>query len=144
MKKFLNLIVLGASLLFAALIFVFMALPAVVAKSGNFVIKGDSIYAYLGESGGTLAAFILFLVAFLAGCCLCVLLLMKKKFQYDYLLAFLASLLLLVAGVLFFCGVSFIGGNALGAGSVLSGIFAILGALCFCCYGALEGKLIKL
>ena len=144
MKKFLNLIVLGGSLFFTVLIFAFMAGAAVVAKSGSVVIKSDSVYSWLGDSTGTLIAFILFLLAFLAGAALLCLLVLKKEFKFDFAIAFCAGLLLLVAGILFFCGTSFIGGNGLGAGSVFSGIFAILGALGFFFYGCLAGKLIKL
>ena len=144
MKKYLNLIVLGGSLLFTVLIFAFMAGAAVVVKSGNLLIKSDSVYAALGDSTGTLIAFILFLLAFLAGAALLCLAVLKKDVKFDFAIAFCAGLLLLVAGILFFCGVSFIGGNGLGAGSVFCGIFAILGALGFCFYGCLVGKLIKL
>ena len=144
MKKYLNLIVLGASLLFTVLIFAFMAGTAVVAKSGSIVIKSDSVYSCLGDSTGTLIAFILFLIAFLGGAALLCLSILKKELKFDFAIAFCAGLLLLVAGILFFCGVSFIGGNGLGAGSVFCGIFAILAALGFCFYGCLVGKLIKL
>ena len=144
MKKHLNLLVLCGSLLFAVLNFAFLAGAAVVAKSGSIVIKSDSVYACLGDATGTLIAFILFLLGFLAAAALLVLALMKKNIKFDLIIAFCAGLFLLVAGVLFFCGVSFIGGNGLGAGSVLCGIFSILAALGMCFYGALAGKLIKL
>ena len=145
MKKYLNLLVLCGSLLFALLNFAFLAGAAVVAKSGNFVLKSDSVYASLGDATGTLIAFILFLLGFLAGAALLVLALMKKQVKFDMLIAFGAGLLLLVAGILFFCSVSLVGyGNALGAGSVLCGIFSILAGLGFCFYGCLAGKLIKL
>ena len=138
MKKNLNLIVLLGSLFFAALVFAFMALPA-IALGGL-----DSSFYNILEDGGPLATFILFLVGFLAGACACVIKLLNMKFKYGHFVAFGGALLLLVAGILFFCGVSFIGGNGLGAGSVFCGIFSILAALGFCFYGCLAGKLIKL
>ena len=144
MKKFLNLIVLGCSVLFALLNFAFLAGAAVVIKSGSLVIKSGSLYEALGDSTGTLIAFILFLLGFLAGAALLCMTILKKEFKFDFAIAFCAGLLLLVAGILFFCGVSFIGGNGLGAGSVFCGIFSILAALGFCFYGCLAGKLIKL
>ena len=99
----------------------------------------------MGDSAGTLIAFILFLLAFLAGAFLLCLVVLKKEFEFDFAIAFCAGLLLLVAGILFFCSVSLVGyGNSLGAGSVLCGLFSIFAALGFCFYGCLAGKLIKL
>lgn len=144
MKKYLNLIVLGGSLLFAVLVFAFLSGAAVVAKSGSLVIKSNSVYYFIGEETGTLIAFLLFLVGFLGAAALLVLDLIKKEFKFSLAIAFCAGLLLLVAGVLFFCGTSFIGGNGLGAGSVLSAIFCILAALGLCFYACLKGKIVKL
>ena len=83
MKKFLNLIVLGCSELFALLNFAFLAGAAVVVKSGNLVIKSGSLYEALGDYTGTLIAFILFLLAFLAGAFLLCLVVLKKEFKFD-------------------------------------------------------------
>lgn len=87
MKKNLSLIVLCASLFLAALIFAFMAIPAVTANLVIATAKA-SIYDLLGDSGGVLAAFILFLVGFLAGCCVVVIKLLNLKFKFGYLIAF--------------------------------------------------------
>ncbi len=143
MKKNLNLIVLCASLFLAALVFAFMALPAVTAN----VIIGTakaSIYDLLGDYGGVLAAFILFLVGFLGGCCVVVIKLLNLKFKYGFAVAFCSALLLLIAGILFFCTAAIVEVGTLGAGAVLSALLAIFAALGLCFYGALDGKLIKL
>ena len=138
MKKNLNLIVLLGSLFFAALVFAFMALPA-IALGGL-----DSSFYNILEDGGPLATFILFLVGFLAGACACVIKVLNMKFKYGHFVAFCGALLLLVAGILFFCTASFYDFVSLGAGAVLCAICAILAALGLCFYGALEGKFIKL
>ncbi len=137
MKKNLNLIVLLGSLFFAALVFAFMALPA-IALGGL-----DSSFYNILEDGGPLATFILFLVGFLAGACACVIKLLNMKFKYGHFVAFCGALLLLVAGILFFCTASFVGGD-LAVGSILCGILLVFAALGLCFYGALEGKFIKL
>lgn len=141
MKKNLNLIVLLGSLFFAALVFAFMALPAV---KGNLIIATAKFSFYdILEEGGPLATFILFLVGFLAGACSCGIKLLNVKFKYGFLVAFCGALLLLVAGILFFCTASFVGGD-LAVGSILCGILLVFAALGLCFYGALEGKFIKL
>lgn len=138
MKKNLSLIVLCGSLFLAALVFAFMALPAIALGGLN-----SSFYDLL-EDGGPLATFILFLVGFLGGCCVVVIKLLNLKFKYGYLVAFGGALLLLVAGILFFCTASFYDFVSLGAGAVLCALLSIFAALGLCFYGALEGKLIKL
>ena len=143
MKKNLNLIILCGSLFLAVLVFVFMAIPAVTAN----VIIGTakaSMYDLLGDYGGVLAAFILFLVGFLGGCCVVVIKLLNLKFDFAHFVAFGSALLLLVAGILFFCTASFVGVGSLAAGAVLCALLSIFAALGLCFYGALEGKLIKL
>ena len=149
MKKYLDLLVLGGGLLFNALIFAFMAADGI---TGNVIgIKvSASVYSAIGNFGndgvigGLLVALIFVILAVLAGCFLVALIFMKQKFDYAMLVAFGAGLLLLVAGVLFFCTASFAGGGSLGVGAVLSGIFGIIAGLAYVFYGCLKGKLIKL
>ena len=80
----------------------------------------------------------------MGGCCVVVIKLLNLKFKYGYLVAFGGALLLLVAGILFFCTASFYDFVSLGAGAVLCALLSIFAALGLCFYGALEGKLIKL
>ena len=143
MKKNLNLIVLCGSLFLAVLVFAFMALPAL---SANLIIATakPSFYDLLGDYGGTVATLILFIVGFLAGACACAIKLLNVKFKYGFLVAFCGALLLLVAGILFFCTASIVGAGSLAAGAVLCALLSIFAALGLCFYGALEGKLIKL
>lgn len=138
MKKYLGLIILGASLFFAVLIFAFMAAAGVTILGTS-----ASVYDCLDE-GGVLATFIIFIVGFLAGGCLLLMDVLKMKFKYDFVIAFGSALLLLVAGILFFCTASFVGLGKLGAGAILCGIFAILASLGLCFAGALKAKIIKL
>ena len=138
MKKNLNLIVLCGSLFLAVLVFAFMALPAIALGGLN-----SSYYDCL-QDGGPLATFILFIVGFLAGVCACAIKLLNVKFKYGFVVAFGGALLLLVAGVLFFCTASFYDFVSLGAGAVLCALLSIFAAFGLCFYGALEGKLIKL
>ena len=148
MKKYLDLLVLGGGLLFNALIFAFMAADGVSVNIGLKV--SASVYSAIGNFGndgvigGLLVALIFVILAVLAGCFLVALIFMKQKFDYAMLVAFGAGLLLLVAGVLFFCTASFAGGGSLGVGAVLSGIFGIIAGLAYVFYGCLKGKLIKL
>ena len=143
MKKNLNLIVLCGSLFLAVLVFAFMALPAL---SANLIIATakPSFYDLLGDYGGTVATLILFIVGFLAGVCACAIKLLNVKFKYGFLVAFGGALLLLVAGILYFCTASIVGAGSLAAGAVLCALLSIFAALGLCFYGALEGKLIKL
>ena len=139
MKKNLNLIVLCGSLFLAVLVFAFMALPGITLFGEN----AGSVYDCLDE-GGVTATFILFIIGFLAGACACAIKLLNVKFKYGFLVAFGGALLLLVAGILYFCTTSIVGGGSLAAGAVLCGLLSIFAALGLCFYGALEGKLIKL
>ena len=142
MKKYLNLILLGCSALFAALIFAVMAAPGVTASAFGLTAKA-SVYDCL-DNGGTLAAFIIFIVGFVTALCLLGVEALKVKIKYEAIVAFFGALLLLVAGILFFCTASIAGGGDLGVGAILSGIFAIIAALSLCFYGGVKGKFIKL
>lgn len=143
MKKFLNLIVLGGSLFLAALVFAFMALPAL---SANLIIATakPSFYDLLGDYGGLVATLIIFIVGFLAAGFVFALELIKAKFNYSMFVAFGAGFLLLIAGILFFCTAAIVDAGSLAAGSVLCGLLSIFAALGTCFYGCLAGKLIKL
>ena len=149
MKKYLDVIALGGSVLLNALLFAFMGLPGLVADT--FLGKAKaSVYSAIGNfggdgvCGGLLVALILVILALCAGLFLCALIFLNKKFGPAMLVALGAGLLLVVSGFLYFCTSSFFGYGSLGAGAVLSGIFAILAGLGYIFYGALKGKLIKL
>lgn len=142
MKKHLNLILLGCAVFFAALIFALMAAPGITVSLFGATGKA-SVYDCL-ENGGTLAAFIIFIVGFVTAACLLVVEVLKMSIKYEAFVAFFAALLLLVAGILFFCTASIAGGGDLGVGAILCGIFGILSALALCFYGGVKGKFIKL
>ena len=142
MKKNLNLILLGGSLFLSALIFALMAAPGVTVTILG--ATGKASVCDCLENTGTLIAFILFIVAFLAlAFALCVDLL-KIKFDFNMFLALGAALLLLVAGILFFCTASINGGGDLGIGAIFCGILAILAAGGSCLYGLVAAKVVKL
>ena len=148
MKKYLDVISLGCSVLLNALLFAFMALPGLIGVAGEkysvySCLSGDTFYSD-GVCGGLLVALILLILALCAGLFLCALIFLNKKLGFTMLIALGAGLFLLIAGILFFCTSSFIGYGSLGVGSVLSGIFAILAGLGYVFYGAIKGKLIKL
>lgn len=144
MKKYLDYILLGVAALFSLLMFVFMALPAFVLKSGNLTVKSDSLYECMGDSALIVIAFILGILVFLAAACLCVCLALGKlnKIPAPHFIAMGVGVLALVAAILFFVvpGSLWEGSN-IGAGSLLSGLFLLFAAFAACGYGAL--KLLK-
>ena len=146
MKKYLDVISLGCSVLLNALLFAFMALPAltILGNASGSVYSAIGNFGFDGVCGGLLVALILLILALCAGLFLCALIFLNKKFGFSMLIALGAGLFLLIAGILFFCTSSFFEYSSLGAGSVLCGIFAILAGLGYVFYGAIKGKLIKL
>jgi len=131
MKKHLRLILSGAALAFALAIFGAMAgdvfdLSAVNSWGLN---ASFSVYGAIGAeepSGIAITALIFFILGLIASLMTLALSFLKSKFAaYSSIAGFL---LLLVAGITYFCVTS--GSNAsLGVGSVLSGVFALLSAL---------------
>ena len=147
MKKYLDLILLGVAAFFSLLMFVFMALPAFVLKSGNLTIKSESLYECMGDSALIVVAFILGILVFLAAACLCALLVLKKldKVPAPHFIAIGVGVLALVAAILFFIVPSNLTDESqyarIGAGSLLSGLFLLFAAFAACGFGAL--KLLK-
>ena len=144
MKKFLDLVLFGAATLFSLLIFVFMALPAFVLKSGSISVSSDSLYECM-EKGVVVVAFIFMILVFLVAACLCTLALLKQlgtcKFElpYPHFIALGAALLALVACVLYFVVPAVLwDGSNIGAGSLLCALMALFAALSLGCFGALK------
>ena len=151
MKKYLDLILLGVAAFFSLLVFVWMALPAVVVNLlGKSTVNG---YRIIEDAGGVGVAFIFMIIVFLVAACLCTLALLKflgkSKFElpFAHFIALGAAVLALVAMVLFFLvePMYFDGSTydnvKLGAGAVLCAISALLSAAGLGCFGAL--KLLK-
>jgi len=147
MKKYLDLILLGVAAFFSLLVFVWMALPACVLKTGNVSITSDSLYQCMGDSAVIVVAFILGILAFLAAAGLCALLALGKlnKVPAPHFIAMGVGVLALVAAILFFIVPSNLTDGSqyarLGAGSLLSGLFLLFAAFAACGYGVL--KLLK-
>ncbi len=106
---------------------------------GNNTTQGGSVYDLaFGEEpyAGLLVAWIFLLLAVLAAICASVSVLFKIKAleKFAGFIACGAALLLITAGILFFCTVGFIGDTivgdvVLGVGAVLAAIFSLLGGI---------------
>ena len=117
-----------------------LATPAVVAgtdyvsvnMSGTTVIFGNE---YADPVGVALAAWILLLIALIAGLAVIVLDLLKLKLPAIAFLGIklLVAVLFLVAGILAFTVASAAGVGSLGAGWVIGGILLILGFVACVC-----------
>ncbi|MBP5308364.1 MAG: hypothetical protein J6Z34_04420 [Clostridia bacterium] len=147
MKKYLDYVLLGASILFGALTLILMVAPGI-----TFGNVSDSVYKVMGNYGkdggavvGLVFALIFTIIALAVPACLCVLNFLGKKIGFTAIIAAAAAVLALVAGILFFCtkamalGDTILNGK-LGAGAVLGGIFMILNALVLCYYGFTKFK----
>ncbi|HBF86403.1 MAG TPA: hypothetical protein DDW54_01845 [Clostridiales bacterium] len=149
MKKYADYLFLGAAVLFSALTLLLMLAPGITATV--FGTKAHwsvyELFSYGDKArAGLIIAFILALLALLAGIGLIVVKLLNVKFGYGAIVALCAAVIALVAGILFFCTKSLVGegGNSVistGAGAILSGIFSLLTAGALGCYGAF--KLLK-
>lgn len=153
MKKYLDLILLGVATLFSLLVFVWMALPALVGDLGILGTGTTNGYKAMEDAGGLVVAFIFMILVFLVAACLCTLALLKSlgksklEVPFAHFIALGAAVLALVAMILFFltepicCDGSTYDYITLGAGSVLNAISALLAACGLGCFGAL--KLLK-
>ena len=145
MKKFLDIVLLGASTLFAILIFPLMAAPGL---KETILDRTVSVYKAMEEAPVFLVAFIFMILVLLASLLLCTLKLLnglkitKFELPLDHFVAAGAALFALVAGILYFFGEpSYLDGETseymhLGAGAVICAILALLAALCLCAYAA--------
>ena len=153
MKKYLDLILLGVAAFFSLMVFVWMALPALVGESVLFGTNAVNGYKAMGEAGGVVVAFIFMILVFLVAACLCTLALLKflgkskLEVPYAHFIALGAAVLALVAMILFFLvEPMYFDGDTfenvkLGAGAVLCAISALFAACGLGCFGAL--KLLK-
>ena len=140
-KNLLDIILMGAAILFGALTLILMAAPGLVIKFGLTVEY--TVYDLLNYGDelkfGVLLALI-FAILFIV--CVAALILLKilgKQLKAEGVVALCAAGIEIVAGVFFFLVKPLVGeGNnayaSLGVGAVLAGVFAILGAcsLGFC------------
>lgn len=140
MKKYLNVLVLGGSFLFLALIFATMAGNGLVYKT----IIGDakfSVYDCLEDgSAVTIIALILVILSLLAVGLVLVVELLKAKFQFSKIVLLVACGLAFVACVMFFLTPAKYDNAGLGVGAVLSAIFALISS---CASGFAALKLVK-
>ena len=153
MKKYLDLILLGVAAFFSLLVFVWMALPALVGDYGFLGSGTVNGYRVIENAGGVGVAFIFMIIVFLVAACLCTLALLKflgkSKFElpFAHFIALGAAVLALVAMILFFLvEPMYLDGEtseyvSLGAGAVLCAISALLSAAGLGVFGAL--KLLK-
>lgn len=148
-SKNLSLILCGCAVLFAAVVFATMAGDIFAATdlgsigSFNFGdIEWGSVYNALGAEepiGVLVAALVVFIVGFVVVLGALVLTLLKNKFAKYVTLG--ACLILIVAGILYFCPAT---GDysdfELGIGSILSGVFCLLGGIASGASGVMELK----
>ena len=144
MKKYLDEILLGCAAFFAALILILMNAPGLTA-SGFGITVTASVYDLVGNGNGgdptvgLVFAVIFVVLALVAAVALLVLKLLKVKFGFDGIVALVAAVLMLVAGILYFSTKGLVGSSAsLGAGAVLCAIFSLIEAGVFGFYGVLK------
>ncbi len=143
MKKYLDYALLGCSVLFGALIFVFMALPGL---KETVLGTSTNVYKLLGDAAGLIVAFVFIILAFLIAACLLVLKVLGKLDNNPLfsLCAVCGALLALVAVVLFFLAEPMASSGhtyeyvKLGAGSVLCALSSLVCALGLGCFAALR------
>ena len=142
----LSYIVLGCGVLLSALVLIFMTLTGI---KGNLIGTEVSVYGMLSYGDetriGLVLALIFVIAALAAAGVVLVFKLMNMKCGFDGWLALIGAVLSLVAGILFFCGISLIGlGDtgiySLGIGSVLCGILAIVNAFVLGYYAVITLK----
>lgn len=133
--KNLSLILGGCALVLAVAVFATMAGAAYGnANFGSVSVNWSgsaSVYSAIGADspvGVLVAALIVYIIGFLAVCGSVVMTWLKNKYASYVSLG--ACLLLVVAGILYFCAATGdFSGASLGVGSVLSGLFCILSGL---------------
>lgn len=150
-KKYLNYILIGCACLFGLLVFATMAGSAVYAKSGNNIASLGSVYYFAASHSGLLGTSkpvaacvsgIIFLVFGLVAIAATGVLEFVLKNEYAKYAAVAAGVLLLASAISYFCPAT---GDLkdlhAGAGSILSGIFALISTCSICSFGCL--KLLK-
>lgn len=136
MKKYLKLIVLCCSFLFAALIFATMAGAGITTKIGNTRLSYSVYWCLKDGSAVSIISLILVILGLLAIGFAAVVEVLKIKFAFSKIVLLCAGLLLFVACILFFLTSVPYDGLAVGIGAILSAIFALF-ASCGCCYAGL-------
>ena len=147
-KSLLDVCLLGAAVLFGALTMLLMIAPGII---NDFVLAEERISVYGLINYADELKFGVLLAVIFAACLLVsallslVLKLMGKKTKADALIAFCAGILGVIAGVLLFMTKSLVGLadsgiTSLGIGSILGGVFAIIGGLALVGYAALKMK----
>ncbi|MBQ9485215.1 MAG: hypothetical protein IJU83_00070 [Clostridia bacterium] len=130
MKKYLDVCLLGATVLFCALTFALMAAAGVTGSLWGYT-SSISVYDAMshGDSTfGVILAFILMILTLLGAGFLLVVKLLNKKLGYEKFCGLVIAIIALVSGILYFLTNSFYGAGDLGAGAVFCGIFGLLEA----------------
>ncbi|MBQ9481052.1 MAG: hypothetical protein IJU84_02690 [Clostridia bacterium] len=157
MKKRIDYILLGVSVLLGILTLILMVAPGVTLydKQPNSVYY--SVYYVMfnfGKNlknalGGLVVAFAFTIAALAVSLFLCLLKLLGKKINIAPMISFVATALTVTAGILFFCTRAMVFNSyknmvlsadyyyyyKLGAGAILCGVFSVLNAATLCLYG---------
>lgn len=159
MKKRIDYILLGVSVLLGILTLILMVAPGVTLydKQPNSVYY--SVYYVMFNFGknlknaldGLVVAFVFTIAALAVSLFLCLLKLLGKKINIAPMISFVATALTVTAGILFFCTRAMVFNSykiyrialssayyydyKLGAGAILCGVFSVLNAATLCLYG---------
>ena len=134
-KNLLDVLLMGAAVLFGALTLILMVAPGLVIKFG--LTAEWTVYELLNYGDtlrvGLLIALILAILFVVCALLLLLLRLLNKSLKAEGLVALCACAMEVVAGVLLFLAKPLVGEGSngyasLGVGAVLAGIFAIIGA----------------
>lgn len=140
-KKNLGMLLCCCSAVLAALVFAFMA--GTGASVTLFGYTGaSSLYKIMGmddgRGAGPIVGMVFEIIVLLGAACLAVLPLLKKSLGYEHFISLGLSVFALVAGIMYFCTTSIIGGGDIGWAAVICGIIGILQFLALACNGALK------
>ena len=158
MKGLQKILQFGGFLLGAVAFILMLACNSMTFTVGNTTISysgklgifgGESLFIEYKATWTAIIAFILFIVALLAIICALVLPLVNKKSKGSKMLAFIAAIAIIVAGVLLFFEVgaftsandiSSTKGYALGIGWIFSAILGIVSGCLMLCSNLVKGK----
>ena len=147
-KSTLSYIILGCGILLSVLVLIFMSLAGI---NYNVVIgKAQfSVYELLSYGNntriGVVLAMAFVIAALVAAVAIIALKFINAKFKFGGWLSFIAAILSLAAGIMFFCIKGLIGESdnglvSLAVGAILCGILAILNAFVLGIYAVKELK----
>ena len=157
MKKYLNYVILAASLVFGVLALALMAAPGVKFSTtilGTTVVDTATGFEVMNGTNladetsiGMVFALIFAILGVIAPICLCALKVLKLKKAPAGIIAFAFALIALASGALLFCTKTFylaghdsFDGLTLGVGAIFAGIFGVLNACALAFYGVKNMK----